>query len=314
MTRPHGAAMTVLSAIVATALAIPAWAQSQTISDDTLQIGEQTFRYLSAGTEGPPIVMLHGWPQSADAFRGVIPDLAEEHVVYAPDLSGVGGTNALNQRWDKASLAANLKGFVDQLGLEDPLIVGHDIGGMVAYAYGRLYPDEVGGIAVLDVPIPGLAPWNDVATSRHAWHYDFHDQGGLAETLVSGRQAEYFRYFIDKVSGNADAISDEDVERYAEAYGTADSLRAGFEFYRAFDADADFFTSRDTAFDVPLLILGAEFSMQAALPEMEASFGAVGVTNIETVAIQNAGHWVAEEQPGATAAAITAFANTVFAQ
>lgn len=93
-----------------------------------------------------------------------------------------------------------------------------------------------------------------------------------------------------QISGNADAISDEDVGCYAKAYSTADRLRAGFEFYRTFDADADFFASRDAVFDVPLLILGAEVSMQAALPEVEASFGAIGVANIEAVAIQNAGH------------------------
>jgi len=313
MTTSRRAAMAVLLAI-AMAFSIPAWAQSPTVDDNTLQVGEQTFRYLSAGTEGQPVVLLHGWPQSADEFRGIIPIIAEEHVVYAPDLSGVGGTTAPDQNWDKASLAADIKGFVDQLGLENPLIVGHDIGGMVAYAYGRLYPDEVSGIAVLDVPIPGLAPWDDIAASHHAWHFDFHKQQGLAEALVAGRQAEYFRYFIDQASGNADAISDEEVELYAEAYGSGGGLRAGFEFYRTFDLDADFFASQTADFDVPMLVVGAEYSMQSALPVMKASFAEVGVANIATVAIPHAGHWVAEEQPEATASAIKAFARTVFDQ
>lgn len=310
----NGVTRVVLSAFFAIALAFQAWAQSPSISDQTLKVGEQTFRYLSAGTDGPPIVLLHGWPQSADKFRAIMPELAKNYIVYAPDLSGIGGSNAPKQRWDKASLANDIKGFVDQLGLESPLIVGHDIGGMVAYAYGRLYLNEATGIVILDVPIPGLAPWDDVATSRHAWHFDFHAQDGLVETLVAGRQAEYFRYFIDKVSGNSDAISDDDVETYAEAYSSADSLRAGFEFYRAFDTDAAFFAEQKSKLQVPILILGAEFSTASALPVMEASLAEVGVTHIQTKVIPNAGHWVSEEEPAATATAITDFADAVFAR
>src|SRR5690606_27560238 len=199
----NGVTKVVLSAFFAIALAFQAWAQSPSISDQTLKVGEQTFRYLSAGTDGPPIVLLHGWPQSADKFRAIMPELAKNYIVYAPDLSGIGGTNAPKQRWDKASLANDIKGFVDQLGLEYPLILVHDIGGMVAYAYGLLYPIDVAGIFILVVPIPGLAPLDDFPTSRHAGHFNFHAQDGLAEALVGGRQALYFCYFIDKGSGNS---------------------------------------------------------------------------------------------------------------
>jgi pimeloyl-ACP methyl ester carboxylesterase len=311
MTRSTNIARLALFTFASLSFLVPVVAQSD-ISDQTVQVGEQTVRYLTAGTGGKAIVLLHGWPQSADEFKTIIPDLAEDYRVYAPDLSGIGGSTAPNQRWDKASLASDIKAFADRLGLEAPLVVGHDIGGMVAYAYARQYPDELSGVAILDVPIPGLDPADAIAASSHAWHYDFHNQVGLAETLVQGRQVEYFGYFINKVAANPEAISVDEIEVYAKAYETSESLRAGFEFYRAFDEDAVFFQAQDSRFTVPMLVVGAEFSTGGALPMMKQSFAKQGATDITTVVVKGSGHWLAEEQPAATAQAIEDFAAVVF--
>lgn len=311
MTRSIQAARVVLLVLMALFFIAPVAAQSD-IRDQTVHVGDQTVRYLSAGTGDHAIVLLHGWPQSADAFKTIMPALAKTYRVYAPDLSGIGGSTAPRQRWDKAALASDIKAFADQLGLKAPLIVGHDIGGMVAYAYARRYPDAVRGVAILDVPIPGLDPADAIAASPHAWHYDFHNQVGLAEALVQGRQAAYFRYFIRKVAGNPEAISDEEVAVYAKAYDSPDSLRAGFELYRAFNADAVFFRAQNSSFSVPMLVIGAEFSTGATLPVMTQSFAEQGATAITTVLVKGAGHWLVEEQPEATVQAIEDFAATVF--
>ena len=311
MTRSTNSARFALFAFASLSFIVPVAAQSD-MSDQTVQVGDQTVRYLAAGIGDKAIVLLHGWPQSADEFKAIIPDLAEDYRVYAPDLSGIGGSTAPNQRWDKASLAADVKAFADHLGLEDPLIVGHDIGGMVAYAYARQYPDELSGVAILDVPIPGLDPADAIAASSHAWHYDFHNQVGLAEKLVQGRQVEYFSYFINKVTANPEAISTDEIEVYAKAYETPESLRAGFEFYRAFDDDAAFFQAQNSQFTVPVLVVGAEFSTGGALPIMEQSFAKQGATDITTVLVEGSGHWLAEEQSVATVQVIEDFATVVF--
>lgn len=293
-------------------LAMSPGAFANEIRENTITVGQQTVRYLSAGTEGPVIVLLHGWPQNADEFRRIMPELARNHTVYAPDLSGVGGTTAPAQDWRKEVLARDVKSFVDALGLETPLLVGHDIGGMVAYAYARIYTGELSGVAVLDVPIPGLDPWDDVAGSSHAWHFDFHKQVDLAETLVVGQQTEYFRAFFNATAADPSEITDRDIEVYANAYGSREQLRAGFEFYRAFDDDAVFFQSQTGRFDLPMLVMGGEYSMQDTLPIMAASFATHGATNVRTVAIEGAGHWLAEEKPEATSAALIHFADEVF--
>ncbi|MEO9298971.1 alpha/beta fold hydrolase [Devosia alba] len=311
MTKSTNISRVALFAFASLLFLVPVAAQSD-INDQTVQVGDQTVRYLSSGTGGKAIVLLHGWPQSADEFKAIIPNLAEDYRVYAPDLSGIGGSTAPNQRWDKASLATEIKAFADHLGLENRLIVGHDIGGMVAYAYGRQYPGELSGVAILDVPIPGLDPADSIAASPHAWHYDFHNQVGLAETLVQGRQVEYFGYFINKAAANLEAISIEEIEVYAKAYGTPESLRAGFELYRAFGDDAVFFQAQNSEFTVPMLVVGAEFSTGGALPTMEQSFASQGATDITTIVVKGSGHWLAEEQPAATVQAIKDFAAVVF--
>lgn len=311
MTRSTNIARFALLAFASLSFLVPVAARAD-ISDQTVQVGDQTVRYLAAGTGGKAIVLLHGWPQSADEFRKIIPDLAENYRVYAPDLSGIGGSTAPNQRWDKAALASDVKAFADHMGLEAPLVVGHDIGGMVAYAYARLYPSELSGVAILDVPIPGLDPADAIAATPHAWHYDFHNQVGLAETLVQGRQAEYFGYFINKVSADPEAISNNEIAVYAKAYETAESLRAGFELYRAFGDDAAFFKAQDSHFAVPMLVVGAELSMGGALPVMKESFAKHGATDITTVVVKGSGHWLAEEKPAATVQAIEDFTAVVF--
>lgn len=311
MTRSNKFACFALVAFASVLFLVPVAARED-ISDQTVQVGDQTVRYLAAGTGGKAIVLLHGWPQSADEFRKIIPDLAENYRVYAPDLSGIGGSTAPNQRWDKAALASDVKAFADHMGLQAPLVVGHDIGGMVAYAYARLYPSELSGVAILDVPIPGLDPADAIAATPHAWHYDFHSQVGLAETLVQGRQREYFGYFIRKASANPEAISGDEIAVYAKAYETPESLRAGFELYRAFGNDATFFNAQVSHFAVPMLVVGAELSMGRALPVMKESFAKHGATDITTEVVKGSGHWLAEEKPAATVQAIEDFAAGVF--
>lgn len=304
----------VLAALTICMSSFASYAAQSPVLDHTIRAGGQTFRYLSAGTSGPAIVLLHGWPQSADEFRKIMPILARTHTVYAPDLSGIGGTTAALQDWRKEALARDIKRFVDALQLEKPLLAGHDIGGMVAYAYARQFQDQLSGVVILDVPIPGLAPWFDIKKSGYAWHFDFHNQKGLAERLVQGKQSAYFRYFINHNGANPDAVSDSEIAVYAQAYGSPGQLRAGFELYRAFDADAAFFTSQTTCLDLPMLVVGGEHSMKATLPVMAGSFAAAGVKNLTTVDIAGSGHWLAEEQPVATAAAISTFAASIAKQ
>ena len=321
MTKPNLKAVMVASALLAGSQ--PAAAQitahntsaqpahHTTIVEADVKIGDQQVRYLRAGSGPTTIVLLHGWPQSSHEWRRVMPLLADRYTIIAPDLRGIGGTSSPSDNFEKTTMARDVHGLVTRLGVRRVVIVGHDIGGMVAYAYARLYPREIIGVAVLDAPLPGVEPWNAMKNSPKAWHFDFHRQDPLAERLVEGRQAAYFRYMIDSVSIRDSAISDADIAAYVSAYRSPESLAAGFEWYRAFPADEIFNASRRERLDVPVLLAGGGGSMGSNLVQVEQGLRSLGVRNIRLAVIANAGHHIAEENPQATASTIATFADSL---
>lgn len=142
------------------------------------------------------------------------------------------------------------------------------------------------------------------------WHFDFHVPKGLAETLVQGHQARYFRtFYFDGLAANPKAITDEDVAVYAAAYGSDESLHAMCELYRAFRKDEEFFGSRTEVLDVPLLLVDDENTFAGILPKMAKALVEAGATDVRTAVINGSGHWMSEEQPARTAAVISDFAT-----
>ncbi|WP_394835907.1 alpha/beta hydrolase [Pendulispora rubella] len=277
------------------------------IAEATVRVGAQEVHYLHAGADATTVVLIHGWPESSREWRYLIPRLARRYRVIAPDLRGIGGTSEPSPEYAKAALARDIHELVVTLGSRRVFLIGHDIGGIVAYAYGRLYPAEVKGVAILDIPIPGTKPWDDVSASPHAWHYGFHQQKPLAEKLIAGRQFMYFRSFIDAHAVHPEAITDQDVEAYAAAYGSPASLTAGFELYRAFGADIVFGSTHREPIDLPILLAGADHSVSSLEPAQAEALRQLGVRNVQVATIPDSGHYVAEENPEATADVIETF-------
>ena len=182
---------------------------------------------------------------------------------------------------------------------------------MVTYAYARLYPNEVLGVAILDVPLPGLGSWDYLMKTEHVWHFRFHDQKPLAEDLVMGKQKNYFRYFIHSKSVNKLAIDDDAINAYAKAYKTKSSLSAGFEWYRAFPKDVTFNLAHKETLNVPVLLVGAEFSMKDALEGLKESLKTVALSNVETAVIMNSGHYIVEEKSEETSKIILDFVSKI---
>ena len=187
--------------------------------------------------------------------------------------------------------------------------MGHDLGGIVAYAFARLYPEETRGVMVLDVPLPGIEPWEDVKADPLLWHINFHQTPDLPEQLIADRQAVYFRHFWSLGTVNGDAISDADAARYASAYAAPEQLRAGFEMYRALPANEKFNAAQRSAIDVPLVLAGGDHGFGPLLPDIAEALQTHGWTNVTVELIENSGHYVADEQPAALAALIERYAS-----
>lgn len=147
-----------------------------------------------------------------------------------------------------------------------------------------------------------------VAASPHAWHFDFNKQVPLAEKLIAGRQRSYFRFFIDQKAADAQAVSNDEVERYAQAYASSEQLAAGLGFYRTFDEDAAFVRTHQGAMTIPIMLAGADGSLGQGIVPMAEALSASGVQEVETATIERSGHWVTEEQPAAVAKLVRQFA------
>jgi pimeloyl-ACP methyl ester carboxylesterase len=235
--------------------------------------------------------------------------LATRFTVIAADLRGIGGSKATPGGYDAANLAEDIRQLAQQLKLERAYVVGHDLGGIVAYAYARLDPKETRGVMILDVPLPGIEPWEDVKADPLLWHINFHQTPDLPEQLIVGRQEVYFRHFWSLGTVNGDAISNDDAAHYASAYTSPEQLRAGFEMYRALPASEQFNAAQRSAIDVPLVLAGGDQGFGPLLPDIAEALQTHGWTNVSVEIIENSGHYVADEQPEAVAALIERYAS-----
>lgn len=212
-------------------------------------------------------------------------------------------------------MAADIYAAKRNLGLEWPVLVGHDMGAMVAYAFARRHPGDLAGAVIIDTPLPGIAGWDDIAHSTAYWHLRFHsetDRGRpIAEALVDGRQAVYFRSFIDRFAAHPDAIDDADIDVYARGYHDPGRLAAGFAMFRTLPLDATDNQAHAGPSGVPILLAYSEYSHATLLPTVRDGLRDTGVTDVRTALIPGSGHWPAEEQPAALAAIIEDFAASV---
>jgi pimeloyl-ACP methyl ester carboxylesterase len=253
------------------------------------------------GGSGPAVILLHGFPEDWYEFRLVMPRLAKIFTVVAVDLRGVGESASSETGYEAANLAEDIHQLIISVGLEEVYVFGHDIGGMVAYAFARLYPRSARGVMILDVAFPGLDPWQDILCHPAFWHVRFH-QTGLPEKLVSGRQAQYFGYFLRQ-------FSDAQVGHYAHSYRDPDHLRAAFDTYRAFPANEKFFAAQRGNTDLPIVIGSGEHDAFAEfLQRIAAAMRAHGCANLKIETVKGAAHYVAEEKPEAVAELIERYA------
>lgn len=269
----------------------------------TVEVNGTAIYYVRGGS-GPALILLHGFPQDWYEWHKVMPRLADRFTVVAMDLRGVGGSKPTESGYNAANLAKDVHEVAEKLGLHPVYLVGHDIGGMVAYAFLRLYPETLRGVMMLDGPLPGLGPWEEIQTLPLTWHIRFHQAPGLAEALVAGRQAIYFRYFL-----RGSTFSDEDVAHYAASYADGGHLSSAFEPYRAFPQDAAFNAAQKTKIDVPVVYgNGAGSPFAPYLDSYADALRAHGCTHVETVLIPGAIHYVADEQPERVAELIEKYA------
>ena len=158
-----------------------------------------TTLYVRVGGQGPAVILLHGYGETGDMWASLAAELAHDHTIVAPDLRGMGLSVRPASGYDKKTQGQDVAGVLDALGIERADLVTHDIGNMVGYAFAAQYPDRVTRFALMDAPLPGIGPWEEILKSPLLWHFRF--GGPDMERLVAGRERIYLDRFWNEFSG-----------------------------------------------------------------------------------------------------------------
>lgn len=265
----------------------------------TARVHGAVLQFVRAG-RGPAVILIHGFPQDWHAWRPIIDRLAKRFTVIVPDLRGIGGSTAGSDRFDAATMAADVRDLAKALKLDRPYVVGHDIGGQVVHAFARQFPQATRGVMILDTPLPGVDGWDESLANPASWHAGFLQTPDLPETMLAGRHAP----FLEHMLGFGDFAPEQVAESLA-AYAAPSQLRAACEIYRAFDRNVRFTREHHGSFDVLLLLAMGDRSPLATLaPRIARGLRDGGFAKVEEAMIADAGHYVVNDQPDAVAALI----------
>lgn len=272
------------------------------IQDRFATVGGVRLHYLEAG-KGEPVILLHGYAQNSHMWRPLMPLLARTRLVIAPDLRGFGQSSKPDGGYDKKTMAQDIHALVTSLGIKRAMVVGHDIGLMVAYAYAAQFPTEVDRIVLMDAFLPGVGDWTTVWLLRDLWHFHFY--GVTPLKLVAGRERIYFEHFWNDFAADPKhSVPEADRRLYAKAYAQPGAMRAGFEVFRSFEQDArDFAALAQTKLTIPMLVLTGEKASGQFLIDQARLVD----TNVEGMVIKGSGHWLMDERPKETMEALIGF-------
>jgi pimeloyl-ACP methyl ester carboxylesterase len=269
------------------------------------------YHYVRQGA-GPPLLLVHGWPGFYYEWRHVIKPLAERFEVVAPDMRGYGETDKPDlppeEGYTDAAMAEDMLALVDHLGWERANIVTHDFGSVWTQRFARAYPERVGKLVFFQPAYPGIG-FRMFAPDRvgESWYMMFH-QLPLAEELVgSSRQATeaYLRHFLSHWSYDKNVWTDEEVERFVEAFSRPGALRGGFNCYRAAFRTIGRGLGGDPQIKAPTLVLWGE--NDSILPLAWSDNLGEFFTNVTLQTVPECGHWLQREKPHVVVREVTRF-------
>ena len=262
--------------------------------------------HVRVGGKGPAALLLHGYGETGDMWVPMAEDLARDHAVVVPDLRGMGLSAKPADGFDKKTQAIDMVGVLDHLSIERADVVAHDIGNMVGYAFAAQHPGRVSRLVLIDAPLPGIGPWEQILKNPLLWHFRF--GGPDMERLVAGRERIYLDRFWNEFSATPSRFGEAAREHYARLYAMPGAMHSGFMQFAAFDQDAldnqSFLAKGKLA--MPVLAIGGEKSFGKTMAEVMR----YAATDVREGVIPDSGHWIMEENPAATIAMVRGFLDT----
>ncbi|KAJ5645000.1 hypothetical protein N7507_011011 [Penicillium longicatenatum] len=260
------------------------------------------------GGQGPPLILMPGWPQTAEAFSGILEPLSKKYQFFALDPPGL-GDSLPPLSYDTANVSNIMAEAIHDTVKERPYhLVGHDVGGWIAYPWAAQFQSRIKSLSILDASVPGFMPKFqfplDQQTNMRLWQFSFHALPELPEILTRGRERELLTWFFNLKTVHTDALSEDHFERYIKAYSRPGAMSRGFEYYRAFEMSAkQNLEFAKKPLNIPVLALGGASSVGSGMIHLVQNFA----NNVSGGAIDNCGHFLPEEQPSAVAQRLLEF-------
>jgi pimeloyl-ACP methyl ester carboxylesterase/quinol monooxygenase YgiN len=264
-------------------------------------VGDAALHYVIGGS-GPPVVLLHGFPNTWYAWREVMPRLAERHTVVAVDLRGLGDSEPGTRPNDTVTDADDLHGLVTELDLGPVLVAGQDWGGSAAFAFAAAHPGQVRRLAVLEAMPAG--PWTDPGSGGGPWFVGFHQIPDLPEHLVAGRVRAYLDWFYRAYSATGGVPAPAAVDEYVRCYTRPGAMASAFARYRGVGRQIEHNTRQlSQPLGLPVLAIGGERIFGAAVAENLRH----GASDVRQEVLADCGHYVSEERPEELAGLLLSF-------
>ena len=259
--------------------------------------------HVRVGGQGPAVVLLHGFGDTGDMWAPMAIDLAKDHTVIVPDLRGMGLSAHPAAGYDKKNQGRDVSAVLDALHVGKVDVVTHDIGNMVGYAFVAEQPERVTHLVLMDAPIPGVGPWEEILKNPLLWHFRF--GGPDMERLVAGRERIYLDRFWNEFSASPERFGEAAREHYAALYARPGAMHSGFAQFAAFDQDAidnRAFLVHDRL-KMPVLALGGEKSFGKTMAVVMRA----AADDVTEGVVPDSGHWIMEENPRATIVLVRGF-------
>ncbi|MCX4649703.1 MULTISPECIES: alpha/beta hydrolase [unclassified Streptomyces] len=260
--------------------------------------------YVSAGTAGSPVLLVHGFPETWWVFHKLIPLLSGQHRVFAVDLRGFGDSATAKPEHDSATSAQDLSELIARLDLGPVHLTGQDISGPTTFRVAATHPELVRSYGAIETGLPGFGA-EKLADVTHggAWHIGVLVAPGIPEMLLAGRERAFIaEYAFPSLSATSDAFTKDDIDEFTRSYTRPDAFTGASGLYRSMLTEGDEILELATQkLSMPVLAVGGRSAAFTSATLRQVA------TDVSAVSLDGVGHYAAIEAPDRLADALLTF-------
>jgi len=269
-----------------------------------IAVGDTELYCVEAGQGEEVVMLVSGWPQSALAWREVLPELGRDYRVIAVEPPAL-GLSKPTAKFDMASIAALFHALAVKLKLPRFHFVGHDIGCWIGYAYAARYADTLRGVTLVEAAIPGISAVGAYAftpeQAKKTWHFFFNYLPELPEELTAGREHVILEWIFRHRAARPDAIPHASIEEYLRLYGRPGAYMDSLRYYRSiFETGAQNRASAASKLKLPVFAIGGALWLGEAMRQAIEPLA----ENFTMLSMADCAHFPPEEKPAELAAAL----------